>query len=99
MTLADVLARSQHILLDFDGPMCATFSAVSNAEATRQLGELLACHEVRVPIHLLDAADPFALLYYRLRVHSATPGTSGQESALHGMETGWSAFLPDLGGV
>jgi HAD superfamily hydrolase (TIGR01509 family) len=62
--LSDVLARSKHILLDFDGPMCATFSAISSAEATRELGELLARHHVQVPAYLLDTADPFALLYY-----------------------------------
>ncbi|WP_445187204.1 HAD family hydrolase [Pseudonocardia sp. Cha107L01] len=64
MSLADVLAHSKHILLDFDGPMCATFSAISSAEATRELGNILARHEVRVPAYLLDTADPFALLYY-----------------------------------
>jgi HAD superfamily hydrolase (TIGR01509 family) len=84
MTLADVLARSQHILLDFDGPMCATFSAVSNAEATQQLGELLARHEVRVPIHLLDAADPFALLYYVAR--NAPQHSAMIEQALTALE-------------
>jgi HAD superfamily hydrolase (TIGR01509 family) len=64
VSLSDVLARSKHILLDFDGPMCATFSAISSAEATRELGALLARHHVQVPAYLLDAADPFALLYY-----------------------------------
>jgi HAD superfamily hydrolase (TIGR01509 family) len=64
VSLSDVLARSKHILLDFDGPMCATFSAISSADATRELGELLARHNVQVPAYLLDAADPFALLYF-----------------------------------
>lgn len=64
MSLSEVLARAQHILLDFDGPMCSTFSAISSAEATRRLGEVLDRNGVRVPNYLLDTADPFALLYY-----------------------------------
>lgn len=64
MSLADVLAQTRHVLLDFDGPMCATFSAISAADATRQLGEHLGHYGVQVPAYLLEAADPFALLYY-----------------------------------
>jgi HAD superfamily hydrolase (TIGR01509 family) len=64
VSLSDVLARAKHVLLDFDGPICATFRAISSAEATRELGELLARHHVQVPAYLLDAADPFALLHY-----------------------------------
>ena len=64
MSLAAVLARAQHILLDFDGPMCSTFSAISAAEATHRLGALLARHGVRLPDELLDSADPFALLHH-----------------------------------
>lgn len=64
MSLSDVLTRTRHILLDFDGPMCSTFSAISSADATRQLGDVLHGKGLRVPDYLLDTADPFALLYY-----------------------------------
>ncbi|HEX4395611.1 MAG TPA: HAD-IA family hydrolase [Mycobacterium sp.] len=64
MSLHAVLERCPHVLLDFDGPMCATFSAVSSAAATLELGELLSREGIDIPAYLLEAADPFALLYY-----------------------------------
>ncbi len=64
MTLRALLARTEHLFIDFDGPMCSTFSAISSADASRELGELLAHHGLPVPSYLIDTADPFALLYY-----------------------------------
>src|SRR4051794_36302643 len=38
VSLRIVLTRTQHVLLDFDGPMCNVFSAISCADATESLG-------------------------------------------------------------
>jgi HAD superfamily hydrolase (TIGR01509 family) len=79
-----VLAGTKHLLLDFDGPMCSTFSAISSATATRELGDLLNQHDLRVPAYLLDTADPFALLYY---VAANAPHLADTaEQALTGLE-------------
>jgi len=77
VTLADVLAQTRHVLLDFDGPMCATFSAISAADATQQLGDLplagtlLLPHSDLVPLLndpvVKTALDPL-LLEHRSRI-------------------------------
>ena len=84
MNLPVVLARTRHLLLDFDGPMCSTFSAVSSATATHALSNVLRDHGLRAPSYLLDTADPFALLYYVAANDPHLAATA--ERALTGLE-------------
>lgn len=62
MTLAELLAAHPHLLLDFDGPMCAVFTTVSSDGVTTQLRRKLLDRGVLLPSPAV-ADDPFALLY------------------------------------
>lgn len=62
MSLRSVLTRTQHVLLDFDGPICNVFSAISSVDATQSLGARLRDAGVEVPAEVYRTADPFALL-------------------------------------
>jgi HAD superfamily hydrolase (TIGR01509 family) len=96
VTLRELLERCPHVLLDFDGPMCATFSGISSAAATHELGDLLAQHGVNVPNYLLETADPFALLYYVAA--NAPEHSAAAEQALTKLEiTGVSTAQPTPG--
>jgi HAD superfamily hydrolase (TIGR01509 family) len=59
--LAAVLARTSHVLLDFDGPVCSVFSNFSPAAVA---------HELRTRLELVDAPEtnePFEILSYVAR--------------------------------
>lgn len=64
MTLRELLARTPHVLLDFDGPMCAVFTSISSAQATSALAASIEQLGVRVPVDLRQSADPFVLLSF-----------------------------------
>ena len=69
MTAAELVASKKHILLDFDGPICAAFAGYGAANISRQLATLMAMEGVVVPAKLFDSPDPFELLRY-----ASTPG-------------------------
>jgi HAD superfamily hydrolase (TIGR01509 family) len=80
--LPGLLATHPYLLLDFDGPMCAVFTAMSSAEVTAELAAALAVHGFELPRPLRD--DPFAVLY---RVHEEAPHLSAvAEGALTSLE-------------
>ncbi|MFE3003192.1 HAD family hydrolase [Nocardia sp. NPDC059246] len=62
MTTAADLSKGRGILLlDFDGPICAVFSGISNREAAQQL---LAGINASAPDHVQKSSDPFDILYF-----------------------------------
>jgi len=68
-TLARVLAGAQHILLDFDGPVCAVFGGTSDRAVADELRALLADRLGELPADVADSPDPFEILR-----HAATLG-------------------------
>lgn len=64
LTAAELVASKKHILLDFDGPVCAAFAGYGAANISRQLAMLVAMDGADVPGDLSDSPDPFELLRY-----------------------------------
>jgi phosphoglycolate phosphatase len=62
MTLAELLASRPHVLLDFDGPVCAVFGGVGGQSVTRGLAKTLRVRGVELPADLAASDDPFAVL-------------------------------------
>jgi len=63
VTLAQLLAERPHVLLDFDGPVCAVFGGTTSApEAARVLAGYLRSHGVRLPDDAGESGDPFDVL-------------------------------------
>lgn len=71
MTPAEILADREHVLLDFDGPVCAVFSGISDQEVADHLRSLL---HGDLPADIASSRDPFDLLRYV----RALPGSVGQ---------------------
>jgi phosphoglycolate phosphatase len=62
--LAELLARTRHLLLDFDGPICAIFAGHPARAVVRQLLELVAADGAPVSEPVANAKDPFDVLRY-----------------------------------
>src|SRR5699024_6403223 len=56
------LHTAEHVLMDFDGPICAVFAQVTDAEVANALRTSLAAHGHPVPRKLATTTDPFAIL-------------------------------------
>jgi HAD superfamily hydrolase (TIGR01662 family) len=68
LTAAELVASKPHVLLDFDGPVCAMFGIAGDRTIARALVELLGSRGVPVPADLADTTDPFAMLRYSATV-------------------------------
>jgi HAD superfamily hydrolase (TIGR01662 family) len=95
MTAADVLAVVDHVLLDFDGPVCAVFGGhLSDRDVADRLKVLVGSdlpHEVRA------TNDPFEVLKYAA---SCGPKTGGVvEAQLRRLETEAVVSAPTTPGV
>jgi phosphoglycolate phosphatase len=62
--VADVLSRSRHVLLDFDGPVCAVFGGVTDRAVAARLRDFLTDLGFTVPHHVQAARDPFEVLFF-----------------------------------
>ncbi|GAA5159849.1 HAD family hydrolase [Pseudonocardia eucalypti] len=88
MTLRTLLSETPHVLLDFDGPVCAVFSSITSAQATEALASSLRGLGLAVPSELGQSADPFELLYFvaeRAPQHSAAAERTLAELELKGV--------------
>lgn len=83
-TLAEVLRPVRHILLDFDGPLCAIFSGLSAPEVAGRLFQELA-EGRELPEEWASETDPLALL--RLIDGERTDLVAVADRALARMET------------
>lgn len=62
MTLAQLLDERQHILLDFDGPVCSVFGGVPAGHVAQHYAGILRAHHVPLPASTNEADDPFEVL-------------------------------------
>lgn len=61
--VAGMLARARHVLLDFDGPVCAVFGgAITGIDAVERACRVLGAEAGRLPADVRDGADPLAVL-------------------------------------
>lgn len=95
MTAAELLAGRDHVLLDFDGPVCAVFGGlVSDREAADRLKPLLG---TRMPTEVVDAKDPFDVLRYAA---SCGPSTASLvEAQMRRLEVEAVSSAPETSGL
>jgi HAD superfamily hydrolase (TIGR01662 family) len=62
VNLTALLAAHPHVLLDFDGPVCAVFGGVSARHTAQQLADALTTRGVSLPDDVADTDDPFDVL-------------------------------------
>ncbi|WP_181778881.1 HAD family hydrolase [Pseudonocardia pini] len=64
MTLAQLLAERCHVLLDFDGPVCAVFPGDRGRESGDAMRRLLGDRMAHLPPEVSQADDAFVVLRY-----------------------------------
>ncbi|MDQ2873944.1 MAG: hypothetical protein M3Y33_03655 [Actinomycetota bacterium] len=62
--LDSVLSRARHLLLDFDGPVCALYTRKPEPPVADQLRAILAASGHELPATVAGTADPFTVLAY-----------------------------------
>ncbi|CAM3926617.1 HAD family phosphatase [Kibdelosporangium persicum] len=62
--IARILANTDALLLDFDGPICSVFAGFPAPVVARQLAEILTEAGHVLPPDVAAATDPFDLLHY-----------------------------------
>ena len=63
-TVAQVLAATGPILLDFDGPVCAVFATIPDHTVAAKVRRILSAHSVDIPSHIQAEKDPLAVLRF-----------------------------------
>lgn len=64
----ETLCRADHVLLDFDGPVCAVFAAVTDSQVADALRTGFAEQGRTLPEVLATATDPFDMLTYAAEI-------------------------------
>lgn len=64
--LGELLARTRHVLLDFDGPICSVFADVTSRAVASRLSKILTGAGITPPTEITDTDDPFDVLRYTL---------------------------------
>lgn len=64
MKPAETVARANHVLLDFDGPVCAVFGAVTDRAVADELRSRGAAWGLTFPSDVMETSDPFDVLKY-----------------------------------
>ncbi|MET9260311.1 HAD-IA family hydrolase [Amycolatopsis sp. NPDC004079] len=72
MKPAETVARASHVLLDFDGPVCAVFGAASDRAVADELRSRGAARGVAFPAEALETSDPFDVLKHAAGVDGKT---------------------------
>ncbi len=67
--LSELLARTRHVLLDFDGPICSVFAAITATTVAARLTTILTGAALTPPTQVTQTDDPFEVLRYTL-VHA-----------------------------
>lgn len=67
----ELIAASSVVLLDFDGPVCAVFAGISDAEVAAALRRVVAAHTVELPDDVQSASDPFVVLRHAAQIGPA----------------------------
>lgn len=71
VALAELLARTRYLLLDFDGPICAIFAGRPARTIVLELLELVSAHALQIPPDVAGATDPFDVLRFAATVSPA----------------------------
>jgi beta-phosphoglucomutase-like phosphatase (HAD superfamily) len=66
--LDDILARTRHLLLDFNGPICDLYASLPASVMADQLRRHLHTQEVSVPVDVAHTDDPIEVLAYSASV-------------------------------
>ena len=61
MTLAQLLRQRRHVMLDFDGPICAVFGGIPAHHVNRHYAAILRSHDIPVSDDLADGDDPLGI--------------------------------------
>jgi beta-phosphoglucomutase-like phosphatase (HAD superfamily) len=62
-SLAEVVARTRYLLLDFDGPICSVFASLPASTVATELCRLLEENGEDLPPHTDNCDDPFEVLH------------------------------------
>jgi hypothetical protein len=62
VSLADVLGRSEVVLVDFDGPICSVFAGYPPAAVADAMRDAIADHVRALPSEWTDSPNPHLLL-------------------------------------
>lgn len=81
--LGALLTERRHILLDFDGPVCAVFSGLSDHVAADRLRAIVGAD---VPAEVSHARDPFTVVRYAATLDPATAARVEHEFQLQELE-------------
>ncbi|WP_214368213.1 HAD family hydrolase [Pseudonocardia sp. H11422] len=84
MTLRELLASRRHVLLDFDGPVCAVFGGMPAHTVSERMAEQLRGHGIPVSDDQAATDDPFELLHLAATFDSEAARHA--EAALRGLE-------------
>lgn len=96
MTPAEVLAGRQHVLLDFDGPVCAVFGGdITDQAVADELKQLVAGADL--PPDVAAAHDPFDVLRFAGKVSAAA--AEALESRFRDLEVQAVATAPETPGA
>lgn len=64
--LGELIAHTQHVLLDFDGPICSVFAGITARAVASRLSKVLTNAGITPLTEVTDTDDPFDLLRYAL---------------------------------
>lgn len=64
--LGELIARTRHVLLDFDGPICSVFAGTTAPAVASRLSKVLAGAGITPPTEVAETDDPFDVLRYAL---------------------------------
>jgi phosphoglycolate phosphatase len=62
--LGELLARTRHVLLDFDGPVCSVFAGITSRAVASRLSKVLTNAGITPPAEVAETEDPFDVLRY-----------------------------------
>jgi HAD superfamily hydrolase (TIGR01662 family) len=62
--LGELIARTQYVLLDFDGPICSVFAGIPAPAVASRLTKIRLDADVATPAEIVETEDPFDVLRY-----------------------------------
>ena len=62
--LHDILTRAQHLLFDFDGPICDVYAGLPPATVADRLRKLITGSSIQIPDGVARSADPLEVFAY-----------------------------------
>jgi HAD superfamily hydrolase (TIGR01509 family) len=75
-SLRQIISRTRHLLLDFDGPVCSVFAGISAATVADQLRRRLTAAGIALPTEAGSVSDPLELF----RIIAASNVSAGERA-------------------